>query len=137
MTALHMLDTDIASFVIKGRSPTIIAKLAEIPVGRVCVSAITQAELCYGLKRLPSDHRLHLGVQQFLELVHVLAWDGTAANRYADIRHQLVSTSQPIGELDMMIAGHALAIGAILVTNNARHFDRISAPLMRATWDFA
>lgn len=137
MTALHMLDTDVASFVIKGRSQAVIAKLAEIPVGQVCISAITQAELRYGLKRLSSDHRLHFGVQQFLELVHVLAWDSTAADQYADIRHQLVTTGQPIGELDMMIAGHALAIGAILVTNNARHFDRISAPLMRANWDCA
>jgi tRNA(fMet)-specific endonuclease VapC len=85
MTVLHMLDTDMASYVIKGRSPAIAAKLADIPPARVCVSAITRAELQYGLKRLPAGHRLHVGVRQFLRIVRVLSWD--AADHYADIRH--------------------------------------------------
>lgn len=136
MTApVHLLDTDTASFVIKGRSPAVEAKLAAIPPDRVCVSAVTRAELMYGLKRLPASHRLHVGVRQFLKIVRVMAWDGDAADYYADIRHQLTSTGQPIGEMDMMIAAHALAIGAVLVTNNTRHFQRIAAPLMMVNWN--
>jgi tRNA(fMet)-specific endonuclease VapC len=66
MTAvLHLLDTDTASFIIKGRSPAIEAKLAAIAPDRVCVSAITRAELMYGLKRLPASHRLHVAVCSF------------------------------------------------------------------------
>lgn len=132
--ALHLLDTDTASFVIKGRSPAIEAQLAAIPPDRVCVSAVTRAELMYGLKRLPASHRLHVGVRQFLKIVRVLAWDADAADYYADIRHQLTTTGQPIGEMDMMIAAHALAIGAVLVTNNTRHFERIAAPLAMVNW---
>lgn len=136
MTApLHLLDTDTASFIIKGRSPAIEAKLASIPPDRVCVSAVTRAELMYGLKRLPSSHRLQVGVRQFLKIARVLAWDGDAADYYADIRHQLTTTGQPIGEMDMMIAAHALAIGAVLVTNNTRHFGRIAAPLTMVNWN--
>jgi tRNA(fMet)-specific endonuclease VapC len=131
---VHMLDTDTASYVIKGRSPAIAAKLADIPPAHVSVSAITRAELQYGLKRLPASHRLHLGVRQFLRIVRVLSWDADAADHYADIRHQLVSTGQPIGELDMMIAAHAIAAGAVLVTNNTRHFKRITAPLVMTSW---
>lgn len=131
---LHLLDTDIASFVIKARSPAIEAKLAAIPPDRVCVSAVTRAELMYGLKRLPPSHRLHIGVRQFFKIVRVLAWDADAADYYADIRHQLTTTGQPIGDLDMMIAGHALAVGAVLVTNNTRHFERIAAPLPLVNW---
>ncbi|MGH6895979.1 MAG: type II toxin-antitoxin system VapC family toxin [Geminicoccaceae bacterium] len=135
MTAvLHLLDTDTASFIIKGRSPAIEAKLAAIPPDRVCVSAITRAELMYGLKRLPASHRLHVAVRQFLKIVRVLAWDADAADYYAEIRHQLSTTGRPIGEMDMMIAAHALAIGAVLVTNNTRHFDRIAAPLSWVNW---
>lgn len=127
-----MLDTDTASYVIKGRSPAIASRLEDIPPAQVRLSAITQAELLYGLKRLPTDHRLHLGVRQFLTIVQVLPWD--AAALYAEIRHQLVSAGQPIGELDMMIAAHAMAVGAVLVTHNTRHFKRIAAPLTLVDW---
>jgi len=131
---LHLLDTDTASFIIKGRSPGVEAKLAAISPDRVCVSAVTRAELMYGLKRLPPSHRLQVGVRQFLKMVRVLAWDADAADWYADIRHQLTTTGQPIGEMDMMIAAHALSIGAVLVTNNTRHFARVAAPLALANW---
>lgn len=116
-----MLDTDMASYLIKDRSPEVAARLAEIPPSMVCVSVMTRAELMYGLKRLPVGHRLQLGVRQFLRLVRVLAWDSDAADYYAEIRHQLVTSGQPIGELDMMIAAHSLSVGAVLVTNNTRH----------------
>jgi tRNA(fMet)-specific endonuclease VapC len=129
-----MLDTDAASYVIKGRSPGIAARLGELPPTAVCVSAITRAELMYGLKRLPAGHRLHLGVREFLRLVRVPAWDVAAADHYADIRHALASAGQPIGELDMMIAAHALALDAVLVTNNMRHFARVAAPLVTVNW---
>jgi tRNA(fMet)-specific endonuclease VapC len=131
---LFLLDTDTASFIIKGRSSEIEARLAAIPPDRVCVSAVTRAELMYGLKQLPASHRLHAGVRQFLNIVRVLAWDAAAADHYADIRHQLTPTGQPIGEMDMMIAAHALALGAVLVTNNLRHFKRIAAPLALVNW---
>lgn len=131
---LHMLDTDTASYLIKGRSPAIEAKLASLTPSSVCISVITRAELQYGLKRLPTEHRLHLAVRQFLRIVRILPWDGDAADWYAQIRHQLVATGQPIGEMDMMIAAHALAAGAVLVTNNSRHFQRINAPLILENW---
>jgi len=131
---LHLLDTDIASFIIKARSPEVEARLAAVPPDRVCVSAVTRAELMYGLKRLPPRHRLHIAVRQFFRIVRVLAWDADAADWYAEIRHQLTTAGQPIGEMDMMIAAHALAIGAVLVTNNTRHFRRVAAPLALANW---
>lgn len=131
---LHMLDTDTASYIIKGRSPGIEAKLSNILPAMVCISVMTRAELLYGLKRLPADHRLHLAVRQFLKIVRVPSWDAEAADWYASIRHQLITTGQPIGELDMMIAAHSLSAGAVLVTNNVRHYERIEAPLILENW---
>jgi tRNA(fMet)-specific endonuclease VapC len=131
---LHMLDTDTASYLIKGKSPAIEAKLASLIPAMVCISVMTRAELLYGLKRLPADHRLHLAVRQFLKIVRIVPWDSEAADWYAEIRHQLVSSGQPIGELDMMIAAHALSAGAVLVTNNSRHYERIEAPLILENW---
>jgi tRNA(fMet)-specific endonuclease VapC len=130
-----MLDTDMASYLIKDRSPEVAARLAEIPPSMVCVSVMTRAELLYGLKRLPAGHRLQLGVRQFLRLVRVLPWDSDAADYYADIRYQLVTSGQPIGELDMMIAAHSLSAGAVLVTNDTRHYARIDAPLTLVNWE--
>lgn len=131
---IYMLDTDTASYIIKGRCPGIEAKLADIPPSNVCISVMTRAELLYGLKSLPGDHRLHVVVRQFLKIVRVPSWDADAADWYTGIRHQLVSAGRPIGEIDMMIAAHSLSIGAVLVTNNMRHYERIEAPLILENW---
>jgi tRNA(fMet)-specific endonuclease VapC len=131
---LYMLDTDVASYIIKRRSPGIEARLAEVEPASVCVSAIMCAELLYGLKRLAPKHKLSRAVREFLRIVRVLAWDAEAAAFYADIRHRLVSSGEPIGELDMMIAAHSLAASAVLVTNNVRHYERIPAALIVENW---
>ena len=73
-------------------------------------------------------------MRQFLKIVRILPWDNEAADWFAKIRHQLISTGQPIGEFDMMIAAHSLLASAVLVTNNTRHFQRIEAPLMLTNW---
>ncbi len=134
MSVLHMLDTDISSYLIKGRAVQVEAKLSLLAPAMVCVSVVTQAELMYGLKRLPDSHPLHHAVRQFLSIVRVLAWDSEAANYYAGIRHQLVSSGQTIGDMDMMIAAHSLSANAVLVTNNIRHYNRIEAPLTLVNW---
>lgn len=132
---LHMLDTDICSSIIRNRSAEIQAKLSALLPEDICLSVITRAELVYGLKRLPQNHRLQLEVRRFLRLVRVLAWGEDAADYYAEIRHQLMSSGQPIGELDMMIAAHSLATSAVLVTNNTKHYGRITQPLTLENWN--
>jgi len=83
---------------------------------------------------LACDYRLHMEVRRFFRMVRVLPWEEGAADFYAEIRHQLVSTGQPIGELDMMIGADSLSAGAVLVTNNTRHYERITQPLTLANW---
>jgi tRNA(fMet)-specific endonuclease VapC len=132
----YLLDTDTASFIIKGKSAAMEARLAGLRTDQVGISAVTRAELMYGLKRLAPGHRLHAGVRQFFNIVPALAWDERAADFYAEIRHQLMLSGQPIGDPDMMIAAHALTLGAVLVTNNVKHFQRISvsAALVIENW---
>jgi len=132
---LHMLDTGTCSYIIRKHSPAVQARLSALVPDDVCISVITRAELLYGLKRLPPKHRLHIEVLRFLRLVRILAWGEDAADFYAEIRHQLVSTGRPIGELDMMIAAHSLAEGAVLVSNNTRHLERIALPLTLENWN--
>ena len=132
---LHMLDTDIASYVIKDYGgANVLTKLQSLQFGEACVSALTRAELLFGLKKLPAKHRLHVGVKKFLNSVDVLAWPPEAAEFYAEIRHALTRTGNIIGEMDMLIAAHAIAVDAVLVTNNTRHLKRIKLPMMMENW---
>ncbi len=131
---LHLLDTDTVSYLVKGRAPEIESRLSSMMPAMVCISVMTRAELQYDLKRLPGNHRLHLVIRRFLGIVRTLPWDIDAADWYAEIRHQLVRSGQPIGEMDMKIAAHSLSAGAVLVTNNRRHFERIQAPMIIESW---
>ena len=132
---LHMLDTDIASYIIRDYAGThVLHKLLALQPGEACISAMTRGELLYGLKKVPPKHRLNVGVKKFLNSVKALPWEPEAAEFYAEIRHELTRSGTPIGEMDMLIAAHAIAADAVLITNNTRHFKRIKLPLMMANW---
>ena len=129
-----LLDTDVASFVIKANNPSLNTKFRFTPVSRIFVSVISAAEMLYGVRAFRLDHRRHQDVATFLATIQLLPWDLSAAEAYADIRHTLTTSGQLIGELDMMIAAHALARSCILVTNNTRHFARLAPPLQIENW---
>ena len=80
---------------------------------------MTEAELCYGVARLPDARRLEALVAEFLVTVTILPWDSEAARQYGWLRATLEREGKPMGNLDMMIAAHALAVRAVLVTNDA------------------
>jgi tRNA(fMet)-specific endonuclease VapC len=134
MATSLLIDTDIASYFIKGRHPAVDARFADADPAKLYISAVTQAELLYGLKALDPAHRLHLAVHRFLRGIAILPWGAEAAEIHADIRHLLVSGGNAIGEMDMMIASHAIALGATLVTNNVRHYQRLAPVLTFENW---
>src|SRR5690349_12734381 len=118
-----MLDTDTASYVIKGNTPAVDARLAQLAVSEVCISSITRAELRFGARRLSQKHRIVAEVELFLSGVATLAWGDDAADTFAEVRSELERGGTPIGIMDTMIAAHAVAVSAILVTNNTKHFQ--------------
>jgi len=119
------LDTDSASSIIRGDSKRLDAMVRSIPPREVCISAITRAELLYGLARKPEAVRLHEAVRAFLARVRSLPWTNEAASHYAIIRTYLEEKGSPIGNMDQLIAAHARSAGVALVTNNAKHFERV------------
>lgn len=129
-----MIDTDIASYLIKARFPLVDARFAESDPAMTCISAVTKSELMFGLKTLEHSHRLHLSVRQFFHHIDILSWGDDAAEVHAELRHKLISTGRKIGEMDMMIAAHAITLGAVLVTNNTKHFDRLAPELTIENW---
>jgi tRNA(fMet)-specific endonuclease VapC len=120
----YLLDTNIASFVIKGNSPAVDRRLVKVAMAELAISAVTEGELRFGAARLPHAARLHNLIDDFLLRVIVLPWDSDAAQQYGQLRATLEREGQPMGNLDVMIAAHALALEAILVTND-RAFGRI------------
>jgi tRNA(fMet)-specific endonuclease VapC len=130
----YMLDTDTLSYVVREKPDGVKAWMMALSPSALCVSVVTRAEMVYGLQGLPPNHRVQHVVRELLKIVPVLPWDVEASNWYADIRHQLSTAKKLIGELDMMIAAHAISQDAVLVTNNFRHYQRIKAPLMLENW---
>lgn len=122
---LYLLDTDIASHVIRGTSPGADARLVSAPTSSLYVSAITRGELRLGVSRKPEALRLARLVDEFLMRVPTLDWTADAADAYGELRAELERRGTPIGNLDTLIAAHALAIDATLVTANRRHFEPV------------
>lgn len=113
-----MLDTNIASFLIRSPNDALRARLRSVPLTSVCVSAITEAELRYGVARRPEAGALKTAVDAFLRHVDVLAWDSAAAAAYGTLRATLENRGTPLGNLDTLIAAHALASASLLITND-------------------
>ncbi len=120
----YMLDINAVSVVLRGHDG-IDAKLSALEGDDWCISAVTRAELRYGLARKPEAKQLARLVSGFLELVTTAPWDADAADAHGKLRAALRKAGTPIGDFDEMIAAHALSLGCALVTDNVQHFKRV------------
>ena len=118
-----MLDTDTVSYALRGQGG-VAARLLEHRPSEVCVSALTVAELRYGAERRKSE-RIHAAIDTFVRDVAVMAFDESCATAFGAIASELATRGTPIGEIDVLIAAHAIALDLTLVTNNVKHFTRV------------
>lgn len=118
MTDRYLLDTNTASYVIRGTPPQVRARLLRVPMEAVGISAITEAELRFGGERRPDAHALHTAINEFILRVDVLPWDTEAARAYATLRASLSARGITLGAMDLLIAAHALASRSVLVTSD-------------------
>jgi len=123
---LYMLDTNTVSHIIKGKPRVVEANLLKVPIERVCVSSITQAELLFGVAKMPGAKKLPVLIKDFLLRVEIMDWGSKAAAEYAALRFFCENNGTPLGSMDMLIAAHSIAVGACLVTND-KAFYRIDA----------
>ncbi|HTW58485.1 MAG TPA: type II toxin-antitoxin system VapC family toxin [Terriglobales bacterium] len=124
MPVRYLLDTNIASYAIKRNVPQVRVALLSVPMSEIGVSVVTEAELRFGVARRGASAHLKLAVEEFLLRVEILPWDSEAAKRYSELRSALEDSGTPIANFDLMIAAHALAVGATLVTHD-RVFRRV------------
>ena len=134
--SLYMLDTNICSFLIRNQPEYLLDKLQQVvdSQSQVVISSITYAELCFGAVNRKASPKMPGIVNEFVErLDAVLAWDKSAVEKATWIKKDLESKGTPIGHNDTLIAGHCLAVGAVLVTDNVDEFKRV-AGLVFENW---
>lgn len=120
-----MLDTDTVSYALRGEG-RVAARILDHRPSELCISSITLAELRYGAHRRQSV-KLHGLIDAFISNIPALPFDDTCAGHFGALAAELAARGTPIGNLDVLIAAHAIAADATLVTNNVKHFARVRA----------
>ncbi len=120
-----MLDTDTCSYIMKRSPASVLDRLQTVPVGDVCMSVVTKAELWYGVEVSPRRAHDAVALAALLPYVEAVDFTSDAALHYADIRADLKRRGALIGANDLFIAAHARALRLTLVTNNTAEFGRV------------
>jgi len=121
-----MLDTNTVSYMANGKSKAARARVLTLGTDEaVCLSVVTEAEIRYGLAKRPEAVALKERMEWLLAAIRILPWGRDEAHVYGDLRANLEATGKVLGTMDMQIAAHAIAAGAVLVTND-RAFGFVS-----------
>jgi tRNA(fMet)-specific endonuclease VapC len=127
-----MLDTNICIYAIK-KNENVLANIQANRNKGICISAITLSELEHGICNSSHHTKNRLALTDFLTILDVLPYDEIAAREYGILRTDLKNRGYPIGNMDMLIAAHAIATSMTLVTNNTSEFGRVRG-LALADW---
>jgi tRNA(fMet)-specific endonuclease VapC len=134
MSRLYMLDTNTVSYILKGKSPAARTRLAALGPDEVaCISIITEFELEFGLAKNPNATSLRGALRWFLARIQVLPLGSAEARAYGQLRAQQEAAGRPLESMDMLIAAHAIAVGAILVTAD-NVFNTVSGLAGKENW---
>ncbi|MCX4151481.1 MULTISPECIES: type II toxin-antitoxin system VapC family toxin [Paraburkholderia] len=116
----YMLDTNICIYLMKNQPEQVAKRFAQCLVGDVVMSAITFAELEYGVAVSANRARDRRNLAALAEDILVMPFDSVAASAYGPIRE--ATRERKKDQLDKLIAAHAVALDVVLVTNNERDF---------------
>jgi tRNA(fMet)-specific endonuclease VapC len=120
----YMLDTDICIYVINARPTQVLEAFKAHAADGLGISAVTAAELFFGVARTGSERNLQ-ALRQFLAALEIAPFDEQAAEVFGSLRAWLTSQGTPIGPYDTQIAAHAQSLGLTLVSNNTREYARV------------
>lgn len=118
-----MLDTAISSYIIKRRPATLVERF-EKHAETLSVSVMTAAELRFGAEKTARPKLAEL-VEAYLDRLAILDWTNEVSGHYARVRSELERSGKPIGNVDLLIASHAVSQRMTLVTNNLKHFSNV------------
>lgn len=118
---IYLLDTNMVSYIIKGRSPAARARLEALRLHRdheACVSIITVSEILHGLEKIGASPQRSKAIELFFSTLSVYVWDYPAAQAYGVLRATQETSGKTLGPYDMQIAAHAIALKATVVTHD-------------------
>jgi len=118
MSALFMLDTNIIRKAVRERPPVLLDQIGKRGPSQLCVSAISFGESEFGLRRIPEATALASAAEKFFREVDILPFTKETAETYGFLRARMERTGRPLGPLGMLIAAHAVSVGATLVSND-------------------
>lgn len=121
----YMLGTNICIYAIKHKPERVLLRLQKHDPSEICISSVTYAELVHGVEKSQAIERNRVSLALLLANIEIMNFDSLAAECYGKIRADLEKEGKPIGPLDMMVAGHAKALGYVVVTNNTKEFERV------------
>ena len=131
---LYMLDTNTVSYLIHKRSKRLEEQMDALPAGdRVCISAITEAELRYGVALRKGAVKLARTLELALSYLQILPWTSEAAKSYASLRTLNRRLGLAAGDIDLLISAHAVAEDATLVTSDAA-IRKLKGGLVTVNW---
>jgi tRNA(fMet)-specific endonuclease VapC len=122
---IYLLDTNICIYLIKQKPPEILKKFSQYTPDDLAISAISVAELQFGVQKSRYSAQNQTALEQFLLPLNILDFDYAAAIVYGRIRAQLELQGLPIGAMDLLIAAQALSTNLTIITNNTREFVRV------------
>ena len=122
----YLLDTIICIYIIKKKPAIVLEKFKTFSLGSIGISAITLAELQYGIRKSSKPDKNLIALNQFIIPLEVIDFDYNATIEYGLIRAELEKLGTPIGPLDTLIGAHAKSLGLTIVTNNEKEFERIA-----------
>ena len=133
MTQRYLLDTNVISHIMQGRDAKLLAKLSKLPMGQAAISSVTLAEIEYGIQRRGSPTKLRNALSQVMLHMDVLPWDAAVATCYGELCSSLETQGINFSDIDMMIAAHAVALKAILVSRD-KAFSKLGSRLKLEVW---
>jgi tRNA(fMet)-specific endonuclease VapC len=125
MPLARLLDTNICIYIARNRPATVARRFSRAPRGSLGISIVAWGELCFGADKSSDPARAHALLREFARSVEVQPLPVEAGRHYGEIRARLQQSGAPIGNNDLWIAAHALALGVPLVSNNLREFERV------------
>ncbi len=122
---MYLLDTSLCILIIRKAPAKLLKRLDDCDPDEVALSAVTLSELTYGVSASAGSPKNREALELFLSAFQVLDYTAQAALAYGQVRSALAQKNVPIGAMDLMIAAHALSLGATLVSSEPKPFRAV------------
>jgi tRNA(fMet)-specific endonuclease VapC len=126
MKPRYMLDTNICIYIARHQPPEVKVRFERLKPGQLVMSAITYGELQYGASESSQRAKVLIQIEELVRDIPVEDLTSAAARAYGEIRAALEKQGRVIGNNDLWIGAHAMAMDVTLATNNEREFKRIA-----------